>query len=108
MVISASKLVAFTRLNSFSIHSLQMTVWRVPDAIPSGMPAILYDWYSWHTQKSPPGTADFTVALWVRFNHTNGEQVLIEKGIQRFSANSEGWILTRLENNVIRLTLNTS
>jgi hypothetical protein len=52
-----------------------------------------------------PGTDDFTVAVWVKFNHTVGEQVLAEKWIQRFSSNSERWTLTKLEGNIIRLAL---
>ena len=56
------------------------------------------------------GTADFTVALWVLFNDTAGEQVLVEKWIQRSStppAPSEGWTLTKLEDNVLRLAMSS-
>lgn len=53
------------------------------------------------------GVDDFSVALWVQFNHTDGEQVLIEKWIQRFSGFSEGWTLTKLEGNVIRLAMSS-
>jgi len=44
------------------------------------------------------GTADFTVALWVRFNDTDGEQILVEKWVQRsFEPETvEGWTLTKL------------
>jgi hypothetical protein len=50
------------------------------------------------------GSNDFTVALWVYFNNTIGEQVLIEKWVQRFPG-SIGWTLTKLENNVVGLGL---
>jgi hypothetical protein len=43
--------------------------------------------------------------MWVRFNDTAGEQVLIEKWIQRFSAGSEGWTLTKLEGDALRLAM---
>lgn len=49
------------------------------------------------------GTHDFTIDLWVYFNDTAGEQVLIEKWIQSFSGPSRGWTLTKLEDNVLRL-----
>jgi len=44
------------------------------------------------------GTADFTVALWVNFASTEGEQILAEKWVQR-SFDPEivdGWTLTKL------------
>lgn len=47
------------------------------------------------------GRADFSVVLWVRFDDTNGEQVLIEKWVQRFSGPSSGWTLTKLADNSI-------
>jgi hypothetical protein len=50
-------------------------------------------------------TGDFTVALWVRFNDTAGEQVLVEKWIQRGSADSDGWTLTKLEGDILRLAM---
>lgn len=50
------------------------------------------------------GTGDFTIDLWVYFNDTAGEQVLIEKWIQRFPG-SVGWTLTKLEDNVLRLAM---
>lgn len=48
------------------------------------------------------GTGDFTVDLWVNFNTTDGEQVLIEKWIQKFGSTSLGWYLTKLEGNSLR------
>ena len=44
------------------------------------------------------GAGDFTVGLWVRFNETAGEQVLVEKWIQ---GRSSGWTLTKLPDDVI-------
>ena len=52
------------------------------------------------------GVNDFTVALWVYFNNTDGEQVLIEKWIQR-DPGPIGWTLTKLYDNVLRLALAT-
>jgi len=56
------------------------------------------------------GTGDFTVDLWVLFNDTTGEQILVEKWVQRFpnsesEPGSEGWTLTKLENNVLLLAM---
>ncbi|MBN1934258.1 MAG: LamG domain-containing protein [Anaerolineae bacterium] len=52
------------------------------------------------------GTGDFTVDLWVYFNDTEGEQVLIEKWIQGMELYpSFGWTLTKLEGNVLRLAV---
>jgi hypothetical protein len=53
------------------------------------------------------GTGDFTIALWVYFNDTTGEQVLIEKWIQRFEGEegSLGWTLTKLEGDALRLAM---
>jgi hypothetical protein len=52
------------------------------------------------------GTGDFTVDLWVFFNDTAGEQVLVEKWIQTFSCvGSEGWSLTKLEGNILHMAL---
>lgn len=48
------------------------------------------------------GTGDFTVDLWVNFNTTEGEQVLIEKYIEDFSFTPPGWFLTKLEGNSLR------
>jgi hypothetical protein len=50
------------------------------------------------------GTGDFTVDLWVLFNTTEGEQILVEKWIQRFDPSpdaSEGWLFTKLDGNVL-------
>lgn len=47
------------------------------------------------------GTDDFSVALWVNFASTEGEQVLVEKWIQRFDEHSSGWTFTKLEDNSI-------
>lgn len=47
------------------------------------------------------GTGDFTVDLWVWFNSTSGEQILVEKYIEDFTPNPIGWTLTKLGNNVI-------
>jgi len=51
------------------------------------------------------GTSDFTVDLWVNFRTTEGEQVIIEKYIETFpvGGNNEGWTLTKLEGDIIRL-----
>jgi len=49
------------------------------------------------------GTRDFTVALWVNFDDTKGEQILVEKWVQR-SFEPEvvsGWTLTKLRDNHI-------
>lgn len=51
------------------------------------------------------GTRDFTIDLWVYFNDTTWEQVLIEKWVQSFSGPSKGWTLTKLQENVIRLAM---
>lgn len=50
------------------------------------------------------GTGDFTVHLWVYFDNTEGEQVLVEKWVQGDST-STGWTLTKLEGNILRLAL---
>ena len=47
------------------------------------------------------GADDFTVDLWVYFNSTAGEQVLVEKYIEDFSATPPGWTLTKLEDNKV-------
>jgi hypothetical protein len=53
------------------------------------------------------GTNDFTVDLWVNFETTAGEQVLIEKYIETVAQDTgvprEGWSLTKLAGNTIRL-----
>ena len=51
------------------------------------------------------GTSDFTVSLWVRFDDTAGEEVLIEQFVQEPLA---GWTLTKLDDSVIRLAIDTS
>src|SRR2546430_8159772 len=51
------------------------------------------------------GTRDFTAGLWVNFNTTAGEQVLMEKYIETFSASRTGWTFTKLADNVIRVHL---
>jgi hypothetical protein len=47
------------------------------------------------------GSGDFTVAMWVRFDTTKGEQVLAEKWVQRFDRRPIGWTLTKLRDNSI-------
>jgi hypothetical protein len=49
------------------------------------------------------GTGDFTIDLWVYFNSTDGEQVLVEKWVQRFGDPdpSVGWTFTKLADNHI-------
>lgn len=53
------------------------------------------------------GTMDFTIDLWVFFNDTAGEQILVEKWIQRWNEDEEcgdkskGWTWTKLEDNAI-------
>lgn len=46
------------------------------------------------------GSDDFTVALWVRFSSTTGEQVLAEDWVERATA-SRGWTLTKLRSDAI-------
>jgi len=46
------------------------------------------------------GTNDFTFDFWVKFNTTEGEQILIEKFVS--SPPATGWTLTKLAGNVIR------
>jgi hypothetical protein len=48
------------------------------------------------------GTGDFTVDLWVYFNTTDGEQVLVEKYVENFESTPPGWFLTKLEGNSLR------
>jgi hypothetical protein len=46
------------------------------------------------------GTGDFSVDFWVKFNSLDGEQVLIEKYIERFDWTlSPGWGITKLDDN---------
>ena len=49
-------------------------------------------------------TGDFTVDLWVKFNDLSGQQVLMEKWIQGYPI-SQGWTLTKLENQVLLLAM---
>jgi hypothetical protein len=53
-----------------------------------------------------PGTGDFTVSLWAKFDTIAGEQVLAEKYIERFdSLASTGWTLTKVAGNEVVLAL---
>jgi hypothetical protein len=56
------------------------------------------------------GEQDFTVSLWVKFSSTGGEQVLIEKWVQKFTSPlaSIGWTLTKLQGQAIRLAVSTA
>lgn len=57
-----------------------------------------------HSDSLNFGTADFTVALWVKFADTSGEQVLIEKYIETENISTrEGWGLTKLGGSTLRL-----
>jgi len=51
------------------------------------------------------GTGDFTVDLWVNFASTSGEQVMVEKWIQR--SPPVGWTLTKLANNSVQFALSS-
>ena len=51
-----------------------------------------------HSTSLDFGTDDFTVALWVKFRTTAGEQVLAEKYIETASPERSGWCLTKMEN----------
>jgi hypothetical protein len=51
------------------------------------------------------GTGDFTVDLWVFFNDTAGEQVLVEKYVEQFGPTSTGWTFSKLDDN--HLTFNS-
>jgi hypothetical protein len=52
------------------------------------------------------GTGDFTVDLWVWFRTTAGEQVIVEKWVQRFEPDlSSGWTFTKLDDNSVLLAL---
>lgn len=53
------------------------------------------------------GTGDFTVDLWVLFNNTEGEQILVEKWIQSFGDpnTTVGWSLTKIEGNALVLAM---
>ena len=56
-----------------------------------------------HDQALDVGTGDFTVALWVDFDSTDGEQILVEKWVHRSSEPGGviGWTLTKLPDNHI-------
>jgi concanavalin A-like lectin/glucanase superfamily protein len=47
------------------------------------------------------GRRDFSVSLWVWFDTTDGEQVLVEKWVQSFDQPAVGWTLTKLDTNVL-------
>lgn len=51
-------------------------------------------------------SGDFTVSLWVRFDDTTGEQVLVEKWVQHLDGTpSTGWTLTKLPSDQYRLEI---
>jgi hypothetical protein len=50
------------------------------------------------------GVGDFAVDLWVNFNDTSREQVLVEKWIQS-EPYPQGWTLTKLDGDVLRLAM---
>jgi len=56
------------------------------------------------------GEQDFTVSLWVKFSSTDGEQVLVEKWVQKFTPPlaSTGWTLTKLPGQAILLAISTA
>lgn len=49
------------------------------------------------------GTTDFTVQLWVNFNTTTGEEIMIEKYVE--GSPRTGWTFTKLDGNSLRLHL---
>ncbi len=51
------------------------------------------------------GINDFTISVWVNFQTLEGEQVIIEKWIQKSDGNSSGWTLTKLEDNTLRFAI---
>ena len=51
------------------------------------------------------GTGDFTIDLWVFFNDTAGEQILVEKWIQYSDEAADGWTLTKLADNRLLLAM---
>ena len=53
------------------------------------------------------GSGDFTVALWVDFRSTAGEQVLAEDWVGK-GATSEGWTLTKLDSDAIGFAVSTA
>jgi sialidase-1 len=54
------------------------------------------------------GEQDFTVLLWVKFSSTEGEQVLIEKWVQKYTSISTGWTLLKAEDQSIGLAVSTA
>lgn len=50
------------------------------------------------------GSKDFTVAVWVRFASTKGEQVFVEDWVEQ-GTQSSGWTLTKLRSDAIRFAL---
>ncbi len=54
------------------------------------------------------GTGDFTVDLWVRFNDLSGEQILVEKWVQKFDAPSFGWTITKLDDDHIGFAMESA
>lgn len=55
-----------------------------------------------HDPGLDPGRRDFTVDLWVRFESTEGEQILVEKWIQGWSDRQPmGWTFTKLADNSV-------
>jgi hypothetical protein len=59
-----------------------------------------------HDSALDVGVTDFTIDLWVNFNDTSGEQVLVEKWIQG-DPFAQGWTMTKLEDDVLRLAMAT-
>lgn len=53
------------------------------------------------------GAGDFTVDLWVNFNSTAGEQILVEKYVENFSGNAPGWSFAKLANNALVVAPNS-
>lgn len=47
------------------------------------------------------GMTDFAVDVWVRFDSTQGEQILAEKFIQKFGTTSIGWTFTKLADDTL-------
>ncbi len=48
------------------------------------------------------GTGDFTVDLWVYFNTTDGQQLLVEKYSENFTEKPPGWFLSKIQDNSLR------
>lgn len=47
------------------------------------------------------GTGAFSIEFWVNFNSTAGEQILVEKYVERLDSTSTGFTLTKASNNSI-------